>query len=90
LARVRRAVCKRDPVGRGSELQVFLEIIIHRCFLVSTASSENRSSSKQQIGLSHKNSFPTTGYNAERVVYTGEKQMIGAGAIYIGNLDADD
>jgi hypothetical protein len=85
-----RAVSKCDPIGRGGELQVFLEIIVHRCLLVCTASSEYRSSSKQQISLSHNKLLSHHWVSLYRVVYTGEKHMIRAGAIYKSNLDADD
>jgi hypothetical protein len=59
LARIRGAVGEGDPVRRGGELQVFLEIIVDRSLLVAAASGQKDSASscKQQITLPHKNSF---------------------------------
>jgi hypothetical protein len=61
-ARIVGAVGERDPVIRGGKLQVFLEIIVQRGFLVTAASGEKHGagSCKQQIGLPHKNSFQNT------------------------------
>jgi hypothetical protein len=59
-ARIVGAIGESDPVVRGGKLQVFLEIIVHRRFLVTAAGGQKHGtrSSKQQIGLPHKNSFP--------------------------------
>jgi hypothetical protein len=63
LTRVRGAVGKGDPVGRGGELQLILEIIIDRRLLVAAACGEKNGagSCKEQITLPHKLLFPETG-----------------------------
>jgi hypothetical protein len=63
LTRVRGVVGKGDPIRRGGELQVLLEVIIDRRLLVTAASGEKNSagSCKEQITLTHKLLFPETG-----------------------------
>jgi hypothetical protein len=63
LTRVGGAVGKGDPVGRGGQLQVLLEIIIDRRLLFTAASGEKNGagSCKEQITLTHKLLFPETG-----------------------------
>jgi hypothetical protein len=63
LTRVRGAVGKGDPIRRGGELQLILEIIIDRRLFVTAACGEKNGagSCKEQITLTHKLLFPETG-----------------------------
>jgi hypothetical protein len=58
--RIVGAVGESDPVVRGGELQILLEIIVHRRFLATAAGGQKHGtrSSKQQVRLPHKKLLP--------------------------------